>query len=484
MNLSLNKRYLHIFIVFTLSFAVFVNTFQNDFTYDDLPTILENEAVAKGDMSAVLQGGRAMRQLSFMIDYKLFGRNPLGYHVENAFLHAVNSVLLYEFLSMLSFGIPSALIAALVFAIHPIHVEAVAGIANRKELLSLLFIFLSSMSYIRAVGAKTESRRVWSLAGTFLFYLIAVYSKQTSALLPFLLMSYDFSFLRKEERIIGKAALPLIVIMVSYISYRFVLPAVVSFYSNPETMKISYWHILLTAVSVFYLDVRYMLFPLQLSADHTVRFVYAVGTPLFIVSLSAIAGYFAAIVISFRRSNGVFLMLMWMSLFLLPTTNLIPGLSYFFAERYLYIPSVAYSALSGRLLETVNKTLLAATVLFLILLPFSYLTVSRNTVWRNEESLWSDTIKKSSRSIFAHNNLGNVYYVKRDFEAAAGEYEAALALFPEHPESLYNLANIYYMGGDREKALQKYKLFLKVWKGDERIKMDAVIKVKNLESKR
>lgn len=473
-------RYFHIAVIFVLSFSVYINTFQNQFNYDDYPTLLENRAVTEPDVAAVLSGSRPMRQLTFIIDYKLFGRNPAGYHIENALFHAVNSVLLYRLLALLSFGTAGAFAASLLFSVHPINVEAVACIANRKELLALLFILLSGIYYIKAVSFRSGLIR--NLTAAFVFYAAAVLSKQTAAFLPFMLIAYDYLFLKKEERVLGRLVIPLSLVIVLLSLYSRGLPDTVRPYEGmtdngrPITFKES----LFTAVTVFPLNLRYLALPFQLSADHTIMVVSGLS-PAIILSLFVIAGYLAVLFAS-RRLKAVPFSLLWIVIFLIPTSNLIPGTSYFFAERYLYIPSVGFVALAGMLFEARRWRRASNALLILIIIVLSCLTVMRNAAWRDESTMAEDTVRKSPRSVFARNNYGNVLLMKGDMEGALREYEAAFRLNPTRPESLYNLANIYYVKGKKMEALRMYRSFLEVWKGDEGIGNAVKDRIRALES--
>lgn len=473
---------LRILVLLILAFGVFVNTFGNEFTYDDFPTILEDRAVTGGDIAEVFKGSRAIRQLSFMLDYRLFGRSPFGYHVENAIFHAVDTVLLYEFLTLLSLTPTASFYSGLLFAVHPIHVEAVAGIANRKELLSLLFSLLSFICYIRAV--RSHGKRAGLLTTAFLLWIAAALSKQTAALLPFATIIYDHCFLKKEERLIGRVALPLTFLILPYLAYRFMYPSFALFYSRPENLDIKYRYILFTAATAFFYDLRYLILPFQLSADHTISYVYTMADPFFAASAVLITCYLAAMSVCWKFDRFLFFMLAWVVIFILPTANLVPGTSYFFAERYLYIPSVGYAALVGRLFDLLGKRSgRFVMVLFTaVMVLFSYNTVSRNRVWLDERTLWQDATRKSPRSVFAHNNLGNVYYLKGDYKMAVHHYEKALEINPRHPESLYNLANIYYETGDRGRALTNYRSFLEVWDGDKGTRREALSKVRSLQA--
>ncbi len=471
------NKVLHIGAVFVFSFLVYINTFQNQFTYDDFPTILENRAVTESDVTGVLLGSRPMRQLTFMIDYELFGRNPMGYHVENALLHAIISILLYRFLLLLSFSTSVALSSSIVFSAHPVHVEAVAGIANRKELLSMLFILISSICYIKAVSLRF--RRTTNLLASLAFYIIAVLSKQTAAFLPFILVVYDYLFIERKERVLARLAIPISLLIILLSLYSRGFPDIERPYAANVTIK----EAILTAISVFPLDLRYLAIPVQLSADHTIMIISGASLPL-MLGLSTIAGYIIISLVVLRYDRMTFFFLAWIVTFLIPTSNLIPGTSYFFAERYLYIPSAGFSAILGRLFDFTRPKKVLLIPMFLIILAFSYLTVLRNTVWKGEGTLWEDTVRKSPRSVFAHNNLGNVYSLKGDYERAESEYEVTLRLNPVHPESLYNLGNIYYNTGRLDMARERYKSFLKVWKGDKRIGMAIKDRVRSLEARK
>lgn len=436
------------------------------------------------DLGEILRSGRAMRQLSFAIDYKLFGLNPAGYHVESALLHSINCILFYQVMTLLLFGAPAALAASLIFAVHPVNVEAVAGIANRKELLALFFILLSFACYLRAVATAGLLKKSLLLSITLLFYILAFNSKQTAFLFPVVLIAYDYSFLDREKRLAGKAAVPLlffVFLFIIYYIFRFI----------PDFVKLmadaKYWNLFLTDLSVIFWDLRYLLFPIQLSADHTIYKVHRLYNPFLLASLLIIISYCVAVHASFSRDRRFFVMLLWIPVFLLPAMNLIPKSSYFFAERYLYIPSMGFAACIGLLLgrlfrPSFDRRVISWAMVIIIILLFSSLTIMRNEIWFNEASLWEDTVKKSPRSFAAHNNLGNIYYLKGNLTGAVVEYEKALNIYPEHPESLYNLANIYFEAGDKVRASSYYNSFLKVWKGDKNKEVEVREKLRSLSS--
>jgi 4-amino-4-deoxy-L-arabinose transferase-like glycosyltransferase len=131
--------------------------------------------------------------LSYALNYKLGGLRPFGYHLANIFLHALNSVLVYLLAHLIFERKRPALFSALLFAIHPVHTEAVTGVVGRAELLAFLFSLSSLLMYITS---KERKGYVLSLA----FFLLALFSKENALILPFVLMLYDLTFRRDTSK--------------------------------------------------------------------------------------------------------------------------------------------------------------------------------------------------------------------------------------------------------------------------------------------
>jgi tetratricopeptide (TPR) repeat protein len=173
--------------------------------------------------------------------------------------------------------------------------------------------------------------------------------------------------------------------------------------------------------------------------------------------------YILGLYLSFRRQPVIFFGLVWCAVFFIPASNLLP-LSYFAADRYLYVPSVGFFILvalfMNRYLSHFSK-LLIITV-FMLVLIFSILTWRQNKVWHSTFTLYSNALRVSPHSAFALNNLGWEYYLRNDLRQAIYVLKKSANVNPYFPMPFYNLALIYERVGDREKAIYYYSESLKV----------------------
>jgi len=157
------QRWYPLFLI-VMTLGVFSQSVFMDFTYDDRLVVLDNPQIWQRDMGALwieegqFKWSRQVRTISFMVDYALFGFSPAGWHLHNLFWHTLCVVLVYMFLKRLSHQATFSFIGALIFAIHPIHVEAVTNITNRKELLGLAFLLMAFLSYINFLEGRTGRR--------------------------------------------------------------------------------------------------------------------------------------------------------------------------------------------------------------------------------------------------------------------------------------------------------------------------------------
>ena len=126
--------------------------------------------------------------LSLMLDTDLYGRRPGGYHLTNALLHAANAVLLFLALVVATRARAKSAVVAALFALHPLHVESVAWVAERKDVLSTLFGLLSLLAYVRYATGRGR----WRLAASLLFFVCSLLSKQTLVTLPFVFLLLDY----------------------------------------------------------------------------------------------------------------------------------------------------------------------------------------------------------------------------------------------------------------------------------------------------
>jgi hypothetical protein len=322
------------------------------FNFDDYELIVLNPTIRDfKHLPEVIASGRPVRGITLMIDYALFGLDPMGYHLHNLFWHLLGIVLFYALIARI-FGRPRlAGAAAAFFAFHPIHSEAVMSIAHRKELLAFCFMLLSYHAYLYRPRYPARS-----IVFSALFFTLAVLSKQVAIVLPFLLIGHEWlkSGAALKPRYFLWAA-PFLLIGLFLILGGLLIQGPVFRDFNlfgrvapAGLLEIDYPRILATSFSVYPRHLRYLLFPVhQCAAPVIEASSWASARSWFGLVM------FIALLLSALRARKDFLVsfsLLWVFICLLPIMNW--GLSNaFFAERYLYIPSAGVCLLLAGMWE-------------------------------------------------------------------------------------------------------------------------------------
>jgi hypothetical protein len=458
------------FVIFiVLSYALYANTFANEWTMDDVPVIVNNPDIQSVDaFLSNTRPDRPLREISLMVDHALFGLDPRGYHIQNIFWHGLNAFLIFVLVRRLSRDNLVSWISALLFLAHPVHVEVVANISHRKDSLLLAFSIFSVLAYMRCFEAG-KNRLVWLGISSGLA-LVAFLAKETAVVLPLIFLAYELAFVKPEERMLMKyPLLPLLVLLTGVVAFIVWTGSIGGMEAVKRKMHLSLivhanhfthseietWYPMVLKSWVFMFS--RLFFPVNLA----VEYVYPVPESLFdlwVVSSSLmIAIYVLGLYLSFRRQPVIFFALIWFAAFFIPVSNLFP-LSYFAADRYLYAPSAGFfilaALLMNRYLSRFPGTLI--TVLFVLIVALSSQTWKQNRIWKSTFSLYSNAVRVSPRSAFALSNLGWEYYRRYDLRQSLTILHKSAEANPYFPLPLYNLASIYEGLGNREKAIYYY----------------------------
>lgn len=392
-----------ILVLFTC--GIFINTLSNDFTHDDFQVVKGSRFLANDwKLSDIANEGRVMRTLSLMVDHRVFGNDPKGYHLQNIIWHILNTIILYFFVLNISKDQKLSLIVSLLFSSHPIHVEVVANISNRKDLLAFFFMLSSILFYVNSYHYQGY-KKFSSLSLSFFSFIIALLSKQAAVTLPLLIVAYEVYFVPKEKRLILGNLL--------YVSPFIVLCLVYGFhYLNPiarfANSQFEYKDVLALFMSSLSYYCQLLLWPVNLSAEHYISIVkIRLVLSLLILELLIVG------IVKTRLTFSLFSFgLLWFVINLLPISNLIPDTAYFFiAERYMYIPSMGFALVLGTVIQnfSIRNKHISLALLSIIVVFFSLNTIHRNTVWKNDLVLWTDTLKKYPDSDFAKIKIADYY---------------------------------------------------------------------------
>ncbi len=489
------------FLVLFLAGAAYANSLGNGFAYDDNAIIPLNPLVVEGDWRGALSSPyqpdalegaglyRPLTSVSFTLEWMAFGANPLGYHLLNLILHGL--VCLLVFLLLLEMGtVLPALAGAGLFAVHPLHTEAVANVVGRAELYAAAFFLAACLLYWRG-WVWTGWRRYVRLVGLGLSYLFCLCAKEIGVTLPLALVLLEvfrqqighggggpttdqapgrpppFSApspgkgLPVAVRLAREAGsyLLLLVVLVGYLAFRsMVLGSVVGEVPAPTFQALGAGARVLTAVSLWWQYARLLFFPLDLAADYGPAVLFpseGVDGGVLLGAL-VVLGLFYVSVRALRAGPPMTLValgVLWFLLVILPVSNLLFPTGVLLAERTLYLPSVGLSvAVAGYVHRWMEGTAVAKRMALAVgLSVFGALfvrTVSRNPAWFSTYVVLETLNREHPESHLAFLNRGVGLVRAGESQAARAEFDMALRLAPQRYGTLTEVGAFLGREGD------------------------------------
>lgn len=454
------RKLIIIFLAISALTAVFYsNSLINPFICDDEGLVLKNPLIEKwGSFPKVFTNDlylatfvnsnfyRPLQLVLYMLDYHFWRFNPLGYHLANIILQALAAFLVYLFTLFILKNREISLLSALLFAVSPLHNEAVAYIAGSAELLMAVSLLASLLLFAR--GRLTLS---------LLFFIMGLLSKELSVVFPVVIFCWASCYSREN---LGrpwyflKAIFPFFLIDAVYIFLRFSwlkFPALFL----PELTK----YPLLLRVSVlpqvFFAYLKILILPVNLHLSRSLGYptgFWGIFISWFIFISLAIA---SAIILFKKRSRNLNFLSLWFLIFLLPQTGIFP-INAFVAEHFLYLSSISFFiVLSFLLCRYLRKSLLLIAGSALVLC-YGVLTFSQNFTWRSPVIFYERILRFSPDSFLARNNLGVQYEMKGRYFDAISQYREAAKLKPERVEAHANLASAYSKMGRFDEAEKEY----------------------------
>jgi len=416
--------------------------------WDDAEYVAANELIRSftftnlaGMFTTPILGNIAPLQLlSYCLDHLVWGLDPAGYHITNVALHGLNACLLYVVISRIAGERRIAFLATLLFVVHPLNVENVAWVAERKTLLAAVFSLLSLNRYMtyRERGGR------WAYAISLLCAVCGILSKATAVVIPLLFAAYEY-YLQRERRSFMPIAPFFFLSAGGAVLALWAQRAGGAFTEGPYTFELLATTIYPTMLTIYWKYLGLLIAPFGLSGYYDTSLHH--GADLAVL-LSA-AGWIVLFFLVFKRGTlQVRFWFLWFCICFLPTSNLVP-LPVYYADRYLYLPAVGLFVLVSMALVRVSGWLelqqgtrtavaaLAAAGAFLVLF-YGMLAFQRLDVWRNDLSLWEDTAAKSPRQYKARLNLGAAYENAGRLVEAEREYLQAIAIYPS-PYAVENL---------------------------------------------
>lgn len=435
----------HTHVVLWLALAVFVsyaNVLNGAFQFDDYNVIVNEPAVHTwaGWLAGLGHGIRPLLKFSYTLDWTM-DMGAFGFHLTNLLIHLANTYLVFRLAQTFiwqrwqQYELQHApLLTALLFAVHPIHTEAVSYISGRSASLMTLCYLAALLCYVLG---RTRNSRFYLYVATPLLFLLALAVKETAITLPLALLAWELCCGGRWQAALKPQwpvwALSLIAILFFLFSASYSAQMQRSAQLNSLQGNIA------SQLSGFVYLLRQWALPLGLNIDPDLPLLADLSSAL--LPLLVFIALFMLVLVCWRRCPWLSLALAWAMLQLIPLYLLLPRLD-IANERQLYLagwPLLLALSIEMRLWLNDQMWKLAAAALLLVL---TSLTMLRNQVYASEISLWEDTVMRSPHKARVHNNLGYAYLQAQRTEDARREFELAQQLDPNEVRARYNLQQL------------------------------------------
>jgi protein O-mannosyl-transferase len=438
-----------------VTWAVFGQTLAHDFVnFDDHVYVYENPLVIRGLSAEGIIGAfththarnwHPLTTLSHMLDCQLYGLNAGGHHLTNVILHTISVLLLFLVLKQMTGAFWQSAFVAGVFAIHPLHVESVAWIAERKDVLSAVFFMLTLAAYARYARAPSAPRYLL----VALFFAFGLMSKPMLVTLPFVLLLLDYWPLGRlggQKSEVGSRLRKLITEKIPLFALSALSCIATLFAQGPSAIdQLPFlWRLNNTFVS-YVTYIWQMLWPARLAVFYphpnvslplvevTVGIAFLVGVSLLVIYLRRTKPYLV---------TGWF----WYLGMLIPVIGLVQVGEQAHADRYTYLPQVGlYIMIAWTVGDLLSQSTLRVrgaligVAAALAIVSLGVRAFGQASYWKSSETLWNHTLTVTGENDVAHNNLGFLFLRRGELEKAISEFQAALNIRSKNSETHYSL---------------------------------------------
>jgi tetratricopeptide (TPR) repeat protein len=394
--------------------------------------------------------------ISYALDYQIWHIQPFGYRLHNVILHVLNAVLVFFLLKKIFSNPWVSFLAALLFGLHPVNVESVTWVAERKNVLSMAFTLLSFLAYLRYSEEPGVNRRKgFYLAALFLFSL-ALLAKVSAVVLPPLLFLYDLCFLRRSKWEMVRNKLPFLALAIFF--------SVMAVWIYRQGGYLADYHgnspyfTFLAMINVFVEYIIYLIGPVYLDHLYWTPIPQSFWERQVLLSVAAILLMVLLAWRSFHRDRTFFFWFGWFFVSLLPVLNIVP-LVILRADRYMYLPAIGFFYLVSWGVWKISRGGYRPFRLPVFLLcsllvasTYAFLTMERNRLWQDPIPFWQETLKKHPQSMTPYKYIGAIYAQRGKFDLAISYYQAGLRGNPDNVILLNGLALAYQGKKDLEKA--------------------------------
>jgi len=452
-------------VLAAITFIVFGQTLRHDFVaYDDDDYVYGNPVVARGltlkgivwAFSFHASNWHPLTWLSHMLDCQLYGLQPGGHHLTNVLLHTATVLALFLVLREMTGAFWRSAFVAAVFAIHPLRVESVAWVVERKDVLSGLFFMLTIGAYVR------YARRPWSRGRyvlVVLLFVLGLMSKPMLVTLPLVLLLLDYWPLQRKEAA-GKLVLEKLPLFA--LSAAACVATLLAQHEGIQSAELFSLPLRFgNAVVTCLVYVGQMFYPVGLA----VFYPYPHRLLSWEVALAGalLAGFSAVALWQRRKQPWLLVGWLWYLTMLLPVVGIIQVGRQAHADRYTYLPQIGiYLAATWLVAEWRFNRVGLGVLMTAVLAVLMFCAWKQAIYWQNSETLWAHTLAYTTDNYVAQCNLGNDLRGKGKLDAAITHYQEALAISPNYAAAHYNLGNALYDKGRLDEAIAHYQKALQI----------------------
>lgn len=408
--------------------------------------------------------------LSHMMDVQLYGLSPQGHHLTSVYIHTVSAILLFILLLRLTGAQYQSLFVAAMFALHPLHVESVAWVAERKDVLSAFFGFLSLLFYSQYAKNKSAATYVFALSS----FLLGLMSKPMLVTLPVVMLLIDFWPLNRygtdeetgENHLRFKRLAALVSEKSPFLIFS-IISCIITICGQHKAI-INYFSPVFRIENTLVSYVKYII-KIIWPSDMAVLYPMPPSIPIWqVFSSVCVLVIFSSVAVKCRRrypyiAVGWF----WFIITLVPVIGIIQVGSQAMADRYSYIPATGLFIIAAWGFSDLTKGIRCRHAVLSLLAGIAVCTsaaLTRQQVgyWQNNATLYRHTLQVTTGNEIIHYNLGNYFHSEGDLNSAVFEYKETLQINPNNEGAHINLGIIYRNSGNLNQAIQEFQEALQI----------------------
>ena len=486
-------RFLFPVAAVVLTFLCYLPALANGFIdWDDSPLLLRNphyrglglDQLRWMFTTRLMGHWMPLNWISFGLDHVVWGMTPFGYHLTNLLLHAINAAVVYALASkLLLLSLPElssdrmrvrlgALVAALTFSLHPLRVESVAWVTERRDVLSGLFFLLAIWAYLRYCEARAAERGGgrWPYWAAVVLCGLALMSKVMAVSLPVILLLLDIYPLRRlghgPRGWLGPSARAVLLEKLPFVALCAGASALALWAQlaggSPVPLEALPWSGRLGIVGyqlAFYLGKT--LIPTNLAILYELRLPLELEPWRIVLSVATVAAITAGAVALRRRVPAALIAWAAYVVILLPPSGIVQSGYQIAADRYSYLACLGWSMLAGAAVVAIGRV--AALPAFFLIAVLGGVTWTQAKVWHDNETVWRNAVRVDPRSGIARANLGAALNAHGRPGEAMAELREAIRLRPGYPDAHLSLGLLLAQGGDPAGAVPHFSEALRLW---------------------